>query len=67
MSTTTRQAILHAPGAIAPQAGLAAVDGGAPLQEQRVVDSIDFLDLLAAVAERIGIDVPESDMECVAT
>ncbi len=46
---------------IAPEADLATVDAQALLREQLDLDSIDFQRLLAGMAERLGVDVPESD------
>ncbi len=48
-------------GGIAPEVDLAAVDPGAPLQVAADLDSMDFLDLMAALHEATGLDVPERD------
>jgi acyl carrier protein len=46
---------------IAPEADLAAVDPAADLREALDIDSMDFLNLIAALHRRLGIDIPEID------
>jgi acyl carrier protein len=53
--------------AIAPEVDLDAIDPGAPLQEEAELDSMDFLNLVAALYDETGIDVPERDYPLVAT
>jgi len=67
MSTDVRAAVLAAIADVAPEADAAAADGTAPLQQQLELDSMDFLDVLTAVAERTGVDVRERDYDRVAT
>jgi acyl carrier protein len=62
-----RAAILDALADIAPEAEPGAIDGDVALQEQLDLDSMDFLNLLAAVAERTGVEVPERVYDRVAT
>jgi acyl carrier protein len=50
--------LLHA---IAPEADPTDVDLDAPLQEGLDLDSMDFLNLVTALYEEVGIDVPERD------
>jgi acyl carrier protein len=45
---------------IAPEARLDAIDPKASLRAQLDLDSYDFLQLLIALHERLGVDVPES-------
>lgn len=60
-----RQAVIDAVLAIAPEADFAGVDAGAPLREQVDLDSFDFLNLLIALHERLGVAVPEADYRLV--
>ncbi len=65
MSTDTRQrardAVVATLRRIAPEADLATIDPEIDLREQLDIDSIDFLNLLVGLHERLGIDIPESD------
>jgi acyl carrier protein len=45
---------------IAPEARLDTLDPQASLRAQLDLDSYDFLQLLIALHERLGVDVPES-------
>lgn len=51
---------------IAPEADLAAVDGTAPIQDELDLDSMDFLNLMVAIHEQTGIEIPERDYPRVA-
>lgn len=46
---------------IAPEADLAEVRADKPLQDELDLDSMDFLNLMVAIAERTGIEIPERD------
>lgn len=46
---------------IAPELDLAAVADDALLQEELELDSMDFLNLVTALHDEAGIDVPERD------
>ena len=52
---------------IAPEADLAEVDPDAPIQEARDLYSMDYLNLLTALSEETGIDVPEQDYPKLST
>ena len=67
MSPDARTAVLAALADVAPDADPAALDGAAPLQEALDLDSMDFLDLLTAIAEATGVEVPERDYAQVRT
>jgi len=56
-----RTAILQELGNIAPEADLAAVDPAADLREALDIDSMDFLNFVAALHRRLGVDIPEID------
>ncbi|MGY6502594.1 MAG: acyl carrier protein [Acidimicrobiales bacterium] len=59
--------ITTALGGIAPEADLTTVDPDEPLQDELDLDSMDFLNLMVAIAERTGIEVPERDYPMVST
>jgi acyl carrier protein len=48
-------------GNIAPEMEGAAVDADANLREAFDLDSMDFLNLITAIHQRLGIDIPEAD------
>lgn len=52
---------------IAPEVDLAGVDTSAPLQDVLELDSMDVLNLVTALAEETGIDVPERDYPALAS
>lgn len=56
-----REAFLAALAEVAPEADPAAIDPQRDLGEQLEIDSIDFLNLIVALAGRTGIEVPERD------
>jgi acyl carrier protein len=55
-----RAALQECLAALAPEARLDAIDPQASLRAQLDLDSYDFLQLLIALHERLGVDVPES-------
>lgn len=56
-----RNAVVDAILEIAPEADFDHVDPARPLREQLELDSFDFLNLLIALHERVGVEVPEAD------
>jgi acyl carrier protein len=52
---------------IAPEVDLDEIDPAAPLQEAAELDSMDFLNLVTALYEETGIEIPERDYPLVAT
>lgn len=52
---------------IAPEADLASVPDGADLAEELELDSMDVLNLVTAVHDKTGVEVPERDYPAVAT
>lgn len=56
-----RQAVFAALRPIAPEASPQEVRGDLPLREQIDLDSMDFLNFVLALHDRLGIDIPESD------
>jgi len=53
--------VLEVLGRIAPEADLGTIDPGEPLREQLDLDSVDFLNFVIGLHERLGIDIPEAD------
>ncbi|MFN0092737.1 MAG: acyl carrier protein [Acidimicrobiales bacterium] len=52
---------------IAPDVTLAELDPAGDLLQQGDLDSMDFLNLLTALEERLGVTVPERDYPLVRT
>lgn len=63
----TRAAILRILGEIAPDADLSHVRGDAPLRDELDIDSMDFLNLVIAVAGQLAVEIPERDYARIAT
>ena len=53
--------ILAAIAEVAPDADLSAIDPTAALTEQLELDSMDFLNVVVAVNEATGVEIPERD------
>jgi acyl carrier protein len=54
-------------GRIAPEVDLTQVDDETLLQDEMDLDSMDFLNLVTALHEATGIDVPERDYPQLST
>jgi len=54
-------------GRIAPETDAAGLDPDADLREELDIDSMDFLNLVAALHERLRVDIPEADYAKLAT
>jgi acyl carrier protein len=52
---------------IAPEADLGTIDPDLPLQEAASIDSVDFLNLVTAIHDRAGIEIPARDYPRLAT
>jgi acyl carrier protein len=52
---------------IAPEVDIDTIDTAAQLQDEIDLDSINFLDLVTAIHERTGVDIPERDYALVTT
>ncbi len=52
---------------IAPEIDETTIDRHADLREQVDLDSMDFLNFVVALHERLNIDIPESDYSQLAT
>ena len=56
-----RVLILRELGNIAPETDLDQIDPSSSLREQVDLDSMDMLNLLIAIHEATGVDIPEAD------
>jgi acyl carrier protein len=56
-----RKTVLDTLGDIAPEADLAALAPGKDLREELDIDSMDFLNFVIALHEKLGVDIPEAD------
>ena len=54
-------------GRIAPEIDATGLDPHADLREELDIDSMDFLNLVTALGERLQIDIPEIDYPNLAT
>lgn len=52
---------------VAPEVELDGLDRGALLQDEADLDSMDFLNIVTALSEETGIEVPERDYPELAT
>jgi acyl carrier protein len=59
--TDLREAVLAALCRIAPEVVPGELRSGVPLRDQVDLDSIDWLNFLVALNDRLGIDIPEAD------
>jgi len=62
-----RTAVLGALCDIAPEIDPGAVADDAVLRDAYDLDSMDFLNFLVGVDQRVGVEVPEADYELVGT
>lgn len=65
--TDVRDAILSAIANVAPDAELERLDPTADLRDELDIDSMDFLNVLVGIHERLGVEVPELDYGRVRT
>lgn len=56
-----RAAVLGVLARVAPEADLDALPDDADLREELDLDSIDFLNVMIAIHEAFGVEVPERD------
>jgi len=59
--------IIEVLGGIAPEAEFDKLPGNVQLRDELDLDSMDFLDFVAAVHERTGIEIPEAEYGRLAT
>lgn len=56
-----RQIAIHVLSDIAPDTDPSSLAGGQDIREGLDIDSMDFLNFVAALHQRTGIDIPEAD------
>jgi acyl carrier protein len=56
-----RQAVIDTLARIAPEIRSAPIQPGANLRDQFDIDSMDFLNFVVALHERLGVAIPEAD------
>lgn len=61
------QALREELARIAPEIDFEMLDPTADLREQADLDSMDFLNLLTALHQRLGVDIPDADARRLAT
>ena len=62
-----RTVVIEALARIAPEIDPAQLDPGANLRDQLDLDSMDFLNFVVALHERLEVDIPEVDYPRLAT
>ncbi|QGG96623.1 acyl carrier protein [Actinomarinicola tropica] len=60
-------AVADALHGIAPEADIDEIDSSGALQEELDLDSMDFLNLVVAIDQRTGVEIPERDYPRVAS
>lgn len=56
-----RRVVLTAIESIAPEADVRRIRAGQPLRQQIDLDSVDWLNLIVSLHEKLGIDIPDAD------
>jgi len=56
-----RATVLRSIGSVAPEADLASVHPDRSLRDQLDLDSMDVLNVMTAIHDALGVDVPEAD------
>ena len=56
-----RTVVLEELANIAPEADIGGLDPGAVLRDELDIDSMDFLNFVIALHERLAVDIPEAD------
>lgn len=62
-----RTAILEVLEGIAPELDPARIKPDKPLRDQVDLDSFDFLNVIIALHDRLGVDIPEADYQKLVT
>jgi acyl carrier protein len=62
-----RQALIDALSAIAPEGDYDRLKPDRPLRDQLDIDSYDFLNVMVALHDALGVDIPEVDYQKLAT
>jgi acyl carrier protein len=62
-----RKTVIDALTRIAPEIDPASIEPGASFRDQLDLDSMDFLNFVVAVHDRLGVEIPEGDYWHLAT
>jgi acyl carrier protein len=62
-----RNVVIRTLTAVAPEVDPSTLDPAEDLRDQVDLDSMDFLNLVIALSEELGVEVPESDYPKLAT
>lgn len=62
-----REQLLQALGAVAPEVDLGAIRPDELLRRQVDLDSVDWLNFLVEVKQRLGVDIPDEQVRRLAT
>jgi acyl carrier protein len=62
-----KKTIIDALTRIAPEIDPAAIESGASFRDQLDLDSMDFLNFVLALHDRLGLDIPEADYPSLST
>lgn len=62
-----KRAVLDALAGVAPEGDFDRLKPDRPLRDQLDIDSYDFLNVVIALHEKLGVDIPEADYQKLAT
>lgn len=62
-----QKAVMKALGDVAPDADLGSLRLDRDMREELDIDSMDFLNVIVALKEALGVEVPEADYEKILT
>jgi acyl carrier protein len=62
-----RKTVVEALTRVAPEVDPAAIEPGASFRVQLDLDSMDFLNFVLAVHDRLGVEIPEADYPRLST
>ncbi len=62
-----RQIVIDALAGVAPEGEYDRLKPDRPLRDQLDIDSYDFLNVIVALHERLGVDIPEADYQKLLT
>jgi acyl carrier protein len=66
-SEEIRKTVIDALTRLAPEIDPASIEAGAALRDQLDLDSMDFLNFVLAVHDRLGVEIPEADYTRLST
>ena len=62
-----RQALIEALSSVAPEGEYDRLKPDRPLRDQLDIDSYDFLNVMVALHDALGVDIPEADYQKLAS